>query len=149
MEGSIGMEPNNSFESRLNTEYPRTVGAILIEEGTLVPDSLSLDSEPYSSGWGSLRNQDRRELNRELHSAGWTFFFLGDEIKRSVVGFDEPAAIRTAVKRLLSTVRSRRLNCMEVRRVVTKTFLGLHFVSVFAHPRHIQRSSALSALSAP
>jgi hypothetical protein len=38
---------------------------------------------------------------------------------------------------------------LEVRRVVTRTFLGVHFVSVFAHARHIQRSAALSALSTP
>jgi hypothetical protein len=125
-----------------------SAGAILVEEGTLVPDSFTLDSELYSSGWGSLKNPDRGELGRELHGAGWTFFFLADEIKRSVVGFDEQEAIRTAVKRLLSSVKTRCLNCLEVRRVVTKTFLGLHFVSVFAHPRHIQKSSALAALSA-
>lgn len=81
------MEPNKAFELRLKTPFPRTAGAILIEDGTLVPDSLSLDSQPYSSGWGSLRNPDRRELDRELHRAGWTFFSLADEIKRSVFGF--------------------------------------------------------------
>ena len=123
-------------------------GTILMEKGTVVPDSLSLESEPYSNGWESIRNLDRRELGRELHGTGWTFFFLADEISRSAVGFNEQEAIRTAVKRLLSSIKIRCLNCLEVRRVVTKTFLGLHFVSVFAHPRHIQKSSALAALPA-
>ncbi|HEY7531247.1 MAG TPA: hypothetical protein VH681_00535 [Nitrospiraceae bacterium] len=125
-----------------------SAGALLIEEGTLLPDSLSLDSESYSSGWESLSDSNRRQLDRKLHGAGWTFFFLADEIERSVVGFDEQKAIRTAVKRLLSSVKKRCLNCLEVRRVVTKTFLGLRFVTVFAHPRHIQKSSALAGLSA-
>jgi hypothetical protein len=125
--------------------YQILAGAILIEEGTLVPDSLSLVTAPYSSGWKSLRYPDRRELDGEIHKAGWTFFYLADEIQRSVFGFDEQEAIRTAMKRLLSSVKSRCLNCLEVRRVVKKTFLGVHFVSVFAHPRHIQRSSTLSA----
>lgn len=124
-------------------------GAILIEEGTLVPDSLSLVCAPYSRGWGSLMSPERREFDHEIHRAGWTFFYLADEIKRSVFGFDEQEAIRTAVKRILSNVKSRCLNCLEVRKVVTKTFLGLHFVSVFAHPRHIQRNCTLSAQSVP
>ena len=123
-------------------------GAILVEEGTLVPDSFTLDSEPYSSGWKSLNNPDRDELGRKLHGAGWTFFFLADVIRRNVVGFNEQEAIRTAMKRLLSSVKTRCLNCLEVHRVVTRTFLGLHFVSVFAHPRHIQKSSSLPVLSA-
>jgi hypothetical protein len=122
-----------------------SAGAILVEDGTLVPDGLSLDSEPYTAGWGSLRNPDRRELDRKLHGAGWTFFLIADEVTRSVVGFNEQQAIRMAMKRILSGVKSRCLNCLEVHRVVTKTFLGLHFVSVFGHPRHIQKSSALSA----
>lgn len=125
-----------------------TDGAILIEEGALLPDSLSLVSAHYSTGWESLKYPKRRELDHEIHRTGWTFFYLADEIKRSVFGFDEQEAIRTAVKRILSSVKSRCLNCLEIRKVVTKTFLGLHFVSVFAHPRHIQRSSTLSVKSA-
>ncbi len=122
-------------------------GAILIEKGTVVPDSLSLERTPYSTGWESLRNVDRPEMDRELHRAGWTFFFLADQINGAGVGFDEQKAVRAVVKRLLSSVKSRCLNCLEVRQVVTKTFLGLHLVSVFAHPRHIQKSPAPSTLS--
>lgn len=125
-----------------------TAGAILIEEGAPMPDSVSLDSETHWSGWRLLRSTDRRELEQEIRGAGWTFFFLAGEIKSSVFGFSERRAIRTAMKRLLSSVKSRYLNCLEVRRVVRRSFLGVHFVSIFAHPRHIQRSSALSAPSA-
>jgi co-chaperonin GroES (HSP10) len=39
---------------------PITTGAILIEEGTALPDSMLLESEPYSTGWTSVTNLDRR-----------------------------------------------------------------------------------------
>jgi hypothetical protein len=47
-----------------------SAGAILVEEGTLVPDSFTLDREPYSSGWGLLKNPDRRELGANSMGRG-------------------------------------------------------------------------------
>jgi hypothetical protein len=88
-------------------------------------------------------------LESELHTAGWTFFFLADKLKWSMFGFNEHHALRASVKRLLSSVKSRGLNCLEICEVTTKSFLGVYFVSIFGHPRHIQRSCTLSAESDP
>ena len=121
-----------------------TAGAMLIEQGTVVPDSLLLETEPFSNGWGSLTNLDCHGLERELTKAGWTLFFMAGEIKTTVFGFDRQKIIRTAVKRLIANVGSRKLNCFELTRVAATSFLGVPYVNVFAHSRHIQRSSALS-----
>jgi hypothetical protein len=119
-------------------------GVILIQEGTAVPNSLLLETDPYSVGWGALKNLGRRELDDELFRAGWISLFHAREIKTKAVGLDKRKAIRTAVKRLLSSAESRRFNSLEVRHVVTRSFLGVHSVMVFARPRHIQINPVLS-----
>jgi hypothetical protein len=53
-------------------------GTILIEEGTSMPGSLLLEGGPSSSGW-RVSNLDRKQLDREINQAGWTFFFMAGE----------------------------------------------------------------------
>jgi hypothetical protein len=61
-----------------------TTGSILIEEGTLLPESLRFESEPYSNGWRLVRNLDGYGLERKIRLAGWNFFYMAGEIKASV-----------------------------------------------------------------
>jgi hypothetical protein len=56
-------------------------GTILIEEGASMPESLLLEGGPFSSGWRSVSNLDRKQLDREINQAGWTFFFMAGETK--------------------------------------------------------------------
>ena len=119
------------------------VGAILIEEGALLPESLWLESEPCSNGWRRVKNLDGYGLDRRVREAGWTFFFLAGEIKASVIGFDLEKTTHRAIMRLLANLKSDKLNCLEITQVVWKRFLGLPYVSVSAHSRHIQKSMVL------
>jgi hypothetical protein len=123
-------------------------GTILIEEGTPVPDSLLLESEPYSSGWGSLRNLDRRGLDRKLSESGWTFFFMAGEIRATAFGFDRRRAVREAVKRIIANVKSQKCNCLEISQVAMKSFLRVPYVTVSAHARHIQQGLVFSGTAA-
>jgi len=59
-------------------------GTILIEEGTLLPDSLRFESEPYSNGWRIVRNLDGFGLERKIRQAGWNFFYMAGEISERV-----------------------------------------------------------------
>ncbi|MBI3895901.1 MAG: hypothetical protein HY313_08205 [Acidobacteria bacterium] len=120
------------------------VGAILIEEGALLPPSLQLESEQCSNGWRWVKNLDGYGLDRKVREAGWTFFSLAGEIKTSVFGLDVERATFKAIKRLLVNLKSEKLNCLEITQVVWKRFLGLPYVSVSAHSRHIQESMFLS-----
>jgi hypothetical protein len=120
-------------------------GMILMQESTFLPDSLLLESEPYSSGWGSLGNLGGRDLELKLIRAGWTLFYMAGEIKRTVFGFDKQKAVRTAVKRIIANVTSQKFNCLELTQLATNSFLGMPYVNVSAHARHIQKSSALSS----
>jgi hypothetical protein len=124
---------------------PMLTGAILIRNGTVLPDSMRLESEPCSADWRSITSLDRRGLDNQLGKAGWTFFFMAGDIKTSACGFDRERAARTAVSRAVRDVQSQKCNCLEITRVTKRSWLGIPYVSVFAHARHIQPSGLFSS----
>jgi hypothetical protein len=115
-------------------------GTILIKEGTLLPECLQLESEPYSKGWRLVKNLDAKGLDRKIHQAGWTLFFMANEVNATAAGSDPENTTRRAVKRAIAHIKSDRLNCLEITHVAVKRFLGHCYASVTAHPRHIQES---------
>ena len=64
---------------------------------------------------------------------------MASAIRRRAFGFDRAKRIQAALKRVMSNVR-------EIDGVATHSFLGIPYVSVSAHPRHIQKNMLFSAL---
>ena len=64
-------------------------------------------------------------------------------VNANAVGSDLEKTTRRAVKKVLSSMKSDRFNCLEIAQVAAKRFLGLPYVTVSAHPRHIQESMFL------
>ena len=122
----------------MTTTHEIAAGSILVEGGTHLPDSLLLYEKPDSNGWAPL-NGARSEFEKEIRVAGWTFFFLAGEIKTTVFGFDKQKTLRAALKRLIANVKSQHCNTIEITRVADKSFLKVPYVSVSAHPRHLQK----------
>jgi hypothetical protein len=118
-------------------------GTILIDGGATLPKTPSLQSAPYSSGW-TVVTSSRSEFEKDINLAGWTFFFLAGAIEATVFGFDKQKAVRTAVDRIITDVKSQDCNCLEITEVKTKSFLGLPFTCVSAHSRHVQGSSVFA-----
>jgi hypothetical protein len=118
------------------------LGTILIEEGTPLPNSLKFESEPHSNGWRSVKNLNGYGLDRKIREMGWTFFDMA-QITGSAFGFDRDKAARRALKRVLANVKWNKFNSLEITQVAAKRFLGLPYVTVRAHPRHIQESMFL------
>ena len=124
-------------------------GTILIKEGTPLPECLQFESEHYSNGWRSVKNLDAHGLDRKIAEAGWTFFFMAGEVKATVIGSDSQRTRRSAAKNLIVNMKADRpnqsnaFNCLEIARVAVKRFLGVPYVTVSAHPRHIQESMFL------
>ena len=116
-------------------------GTILIDSSSLLPGSLHLEGAVYSSGWKSVSNLDLNELDTGVKKAGWTFFFMAGEIKITAFGFDQQTAVRRAVKRAITDVESHKCNCLEITQVSPQSFLGIPYVNIRAHARHIQGSS--------
>ena len=119
-------------------------GTILIERDASMPESLRLEGNSFSSSWKSVSNLDLNELDTAINKAGWTFFFMAGEIKITAFGFDQERAVRRAVNRVISNVESHKCNCVEITEVSPKSFLGMPYVNVTAHSRHIQQSPAFS-----
>lgn len=120
-----------------------SAGTILIKEGTLLPEDLKLESEPYSKGWRVVKNLGSSELDRKLCEARWTFFYMAGGVDATAVGLDLEKITRRAVKSVLASMKSGSLNCLEIVHVAEKRFLGLSSVTVSARPRHIQESMFL------
>lgn len=118
-------------------------GSILIEGSALVPDYWLPPGKPYANGWVGVGKRDRRELEASIHKAGWTFFCLAGEIKAAACGFDRQRAARKAVQRLIASLKAQRLNCLEITRVTPSSWLGVPYVTVTGHARHIQERMVL------
>jgi hypothetical protein len=113
-------------------------GSILIQEGSYLPDSRPLWTGSDGSGWAAVEDS-RSVFEKGVRAAGWTFFFMAGEIKTTVFGFDRQKTLRVALKRLIANVKSQNCNSIEITQVTGKSFLKLPYVSVSAHPRHLQK----------
>ncbi|MCI0423351.1 MAG: hypothetical protein L0387_03255 [Acidobacteria bacterium] len=120
-----------------------TTGTILIEEGVIFPDSLWVESEPYSNGWRIVKELDGYGLDRRMSEAGWTCFYMASEIKASAVALNGEKSLGRAVSQILTKLKLERFNSLEITQVATKRFLGLPHTTVSAHARHIQESMFL------
>src|SRR5882762_7749634 len=119
-------------------------GAILIKEGTLLPEVLRFESEPCAPGWRLVKNLDGDGLGRKIHEASWTFSWRAGEIGATVFGLDEQKTLRRAVGQILANLESAEFSTLEIMRVTSeasKRFLGVRYVTVSAHARHIQASA--------
>jgi hypothetical protein len=128
----------------LKAENDQTVspGSILVERNTFLPQPLGLESGITESGWARITdNPDRLQLEAKLATSGWTFFLMAGTIKTSAFGFKRPRMIQAALKRLIAIVKLQNCNCLEIDAIRAHTFLGLPWISLSAHSRHIQNGS--------
>ncbi len=106
---------------------------------------LGLESEPCSGEWSMLKSQDGFALSRKIHAAGWNFFFMAAEVKVMFLGSLGAVKIQNALKRILEKVKQQHFNGLEVTQIVSKRFLGVPYVTVSAHSRHMQQSCYLDS----
>ena len=118
-------------------------GTVLIKDGTLLPEALQIESEPSVPGWRLVKDLNGYALDRKVHETGWTLFWLAGEIGTIAFGADEQSTVRRAIKRILASPRSKQFNSLEITRVTSKRFLGLPYMSVRAHCRHVQEGLVL------
>jgi hypothetical protein len=118
-------------------------GRIFVREGTAFPASLAMESEEFLPGWRMVKKLDRNTLARQIEGASWNFFYLAGGFRTTVIGTG-PGHLRRAVKHMLSK-QSEKYNCLEITSISAKRFLGIPFLRVAAHSRHIQKSIYLIA----
>ena len=120
-------------------------GTILMKEWPGMTTLLGLESEPCSAGWSLLKVLDGSALDRKIHAAGWNFFFMATEVKVMFFGSLGAAKIQNALPRILKKVKEQHFNGLEVTEIVSRRFLGVPYVTISAHSRHMQPSCYLDA----
>lgn len=118
-------------------------GDLLIAEGANLPESMQLETEPYAYGWRLVKNFDLKEFRQIINQAGWNFFYIAGAIETNAFGSDEKKTTRKAIKQLIAKLKAKNFNCLEITQVETRRSLGMPYVSVSAHSRHIQKSIVL------
>jgi len=119
------------------------IGTILIRENPAAAQAIGFQSEPYSARWGLVKALDGLALDRKIHAAGWSFFFMAAEVKVTFFGAIGAKNMQNAMKRMFGKLKPTNFNCLEVTGIVAKRFLGVPYTVVSAHSRHIQQSCYL------
>src|SRR5437016_10855056 len=87
-------------------------GSILVEKSAHLPEPLRLEGDATESGWARVANNlDGHQLEKELATEGWTFFYMAGRIKATAFGFERGKLVHTALKRLIAKVRLQKCNC--------------------------------------
>jgi hypothetical protein len=128
---------------KVQMENTIKTGSILTQEGTRWPESVQVESSVFSPGWRNFQNQSGYSLSRKIEEAKWCFFYLAGEMHATAVGRAGQETVAKAVKRILVRVANEKYNALEVTEICTKRFLGVPYVRVCAHSRHIQESTFL------
>lgn len=124
------------------TDIDRT-RAVFIKEGTPLPTTLLTQSEAFVPGWRVVTNLDRQALTREIEGANWHLFNLAGETKAVAFGRNRLGSLRRAVSCVLAKQQGQKFNALEITNLVSKRFLGIPFVTVTVHARHIQQGVGL------
>jgi len=116
-------------------------GAILVEAGAMLPAGVALQPGALSQNWRSVVGLDRIGLAAAVAKAGWTFFYMAGVVTKHAFGFSRENRERAALGRVIQDVQAQHCNCLEITGLAAKSFLGLPYVSITAHARHIQDGS--------
>ena len=122
------------------------VGTILMKEWPGMPQLIGFETEPGWGEWSLVKVPDAFTLDRKIHAAGWNFFFISAEVEAMFFGSLRAAKVQSALKRILAKVKQQHFNGLEVTAIVARHFLGVPYVTVSAHSRHMQESCNLDNL---
>ena len=121
------------------------VGTILIKEWPGMPQLVGFETEPGLGEWTMVKAPDAFALDRKIHAAGWNYFFMATEVKAMFFGSQTAAKVKSALKRILAKVKPQHFNGLEVTAIAARHFLGVPYVTVSAHSRHMQPSCYLDS----
>jgi hypothetical protein len=121
------------------------IGTMLVRQGTLLSFGKSIETQALLPGWSVVRNLDETGLRHKIEEAHWNFFYLAGETKGIAIGRVGYRTLRRAIKGVLANLEGRQFNCLQVRNVFSRRFLGVPFVRVSANSRHIQQGIGLTS----
>lgn len=121
-------------------------GAILVKIGTPLPEPLKLESDSAATHWAYIANNlNGRQLAEQLATAGWTFFYMAGSIRTAAFGFQRQNMVNAALRRSIASAELQGCNCLVIDDVAMHSLLGMPYISVSAHSRHIQDGMVFSS----
>jgi hypothetical protein len=123
-------------------------GTILMKEGTFLPVGLDASSDAFVPGWRAFA-LNGYALARKIEAQNWHFFCLAGERRASALGGDRQTTLQRAVKQILAKTASEKYNSLEVTEIAPKWFLGVPYLRVSAHLRHVQENILLVSPNDP
>ncbi len=123
------------------------VGTILMEMKDWVgmPQCPALETELCFGEWSLIKVMDAFALDRQIHAQGWNFFFMATEVETRFLGILGQDKIQSAVQRILAKVKPQHFNGLQVTEITARRFLGVPYVTVCAHSRHMQQGCKLDS----
>ena len=115
---SLAARSSTEGETRLSGTIK--AGTIMMKAGTIIPQSLRVETEPYSHGWEMIKNSDANALDRDIRRADWNFFFLAASIQATALGYWGEKIRRRAMERVLTKAEPSKFNCLEITEVSAK-----------------------------
>jgi hypothetical protein len=120
-------------------------GTIFIEKNAPRPACFQLQSVAAPSSWAPVvHDLSPRDLEKALTSNGWTFFYQAGTVRATAFGFNPVNTTAVALKRLTASATRQGYNCLEIDEVAAHSFLGMPYISVSAHNRHVQKGTTFS-----
>ena len=116
-------------------------GTIMLRSGLMLHSDMTLRTDTYSNQWEIV--QEGGAMDNAARAVGWHFFFTAGTVNAFAFGRREGKNARTAIDNILSQVQAQGFNAMEVTEISTKHFLGIPYLSVCAHARHLQKGHIL------
>ena len=121
------------------------VGSTFIDDRSVVVQVLGVKSQPYAKRWCLVTTLDNIPLKEKIQTEGWHLFFIATQIKAIAFGGIGSPYVQGAMMRMLKKVARENFNCMEVTQIKPKHFWGVPYLSIVAHPRHVQRGRTLES----
>jgi hypothetical protein len=114
-------------------------GTLMIVEGTALPDSGQITSEPFAKGWRVVTNLRGQGLDKYFNHIGWTVFQKAAPVQASILCLEKSQPFLIAFRKILRNIGAKKFNCLEITSVIKKTFMGVTYVHMSARARNIQQ----------
>jgi hypothetical protein len=116
-----------------------TPGTLLIQAGTILPESIQLKNDLTANGWTAVRSSAGvRQLKADLRAAGWNYFYMA-VVKQRGFGCDGAKRMVSAMKRITAKMRLENCNSVQIDEIAAHSFWGIPYLRVSAHCFHIQK----------
>jgi hypothetical protein len=122
-------------------------GSVMMRAGTATPERLEIESEDFCEGWDRVRNCEAGVLDKQLRSAGWCLVFLAEPLQAIAIGPPEQETVQQATMKLLGRAGPQMFNCVEVTDIEYRRCVGVPYVHVTGHARHIQRDLEIESFA--